>query len=292
MSRKSLIFFILVGVVFLFSQAATAVAAQKVTAILTASPKSYSGPCPAVIHFNGKITVTQPGRVQYKFIRSDGASAPVKTLSFNSAGSKNVGTTWTIGGPCLPSYAGWQAIQVVYPYPGKSNKAHFKMSCRDNQSDNRKKPELRVKFTAPSSAVAGTDIGSRMNLKVWNAGSAPAKGTVSAGANGYKVDLMLSTDTIVPPGLATYSPNFHEDVLLQGGRISVTQTLNPAQGKSYPVGAGIPADAPLAGTIFVQKSTRPTKSQSPMKVTMSIAAVFILKRDLKVVKSVRILLFP
>jgi len=253
MSKKNLIILIMAGVVFLFSQATTAVAAQKITATLTASPKSYSGPCPAVIHFNGKITVTQPGRVQYKFIRSDGASAPVKTLSFNSAGSKTVGTTWTLGGPGLPSYAGWQAIQVVHPYPVKSNKAHFKMSCRDDQSDSRKKPDLRVKFTAPSSAVAGTDIGSQVHLKVWNAGSAPAKGTVSAGANGYKVDLMLSTDTIVPPGPATYSPNFHEDVLLLGGRVSITQTLSPGQSKTYPVGAGIPADAPPGGNYLCAK---------------------------------------
>jgi hypothetical protein len=174
MSRKNYIILILAGVVFLFSQAATAVAAQKVTATLTASPKSYAGPCPAVIHFNGKITVTQPGRVQYKFIRSDGAAAPVQTLSFDGAGSKNVGTTWTLGGPGLPSYSGWQAIQVVYPYTVKSNKAHFKMSCRDGQSDSRKKPDLIISIInfSPGKPTTADEITFWVFVK--NVGNAPA----------------------------------------------------------------------------------------------------------------------
>jgi len=67
---------------------------------------------------------------------------------------------------------------------------------------------LKVKFTCPRSIVAGTDIGSQVKLKVWNAGNAPAAGTDTAGSNGYMVDLMLSTDTSVPAGWATYSPNF------------------------------------------------------------------------------------
>jgi hypothetical protein len=105
-------------------------------------------------------------------------------------------------------------------------------------------PDLKVKFTCPRGIMAGTDIGSQVKLKVWNAGHAPAAGTDTAGSNGYMVDLMLSTDTSVPAGWATYSPNFSEDVLLKGGRISNTKTLNPGQGKVYPVGGGIPADTP------------------------------------------------
>ena len=102
-------------------------------------------------------------------------------------------------------------------------------------------PDLQVRFTCPSTIVAGTDIGSQIKLKVWNSGKALAAGTDTAGRNGYMVDLMLSTDTNTPASWAVYSANFSEDVLLQGGRISNTKTLNPGQSQIYSVGGGIPA---------------------------------------------------
>lgn len=118
----------------------TASAAPEITASLSASPTSYSGKCPAVITFNGTITASAPVRVQYKFIRSDNANAPIKTLVFDKPGRKAVSTTWTLGGPGLPVYEGWQAIQIVYPQQITSNKAAFKVQCAGDQAG--KKPDL------------------------------------------------------------------------------------------------------------------------------------------------------
>ncbi|MDD2453981.1 MAG: hypothetical protein PHP80_05585, partial [Synergistaceae bacterium] len=54
-------------------------ASPVITARLRAAPVNYSGKCPATIRFNGEINVqgmtTSPLRVQYRFIRSDGAIA-------------------------------------------------------------------------------------------------------------------------------------------------------------------------------------------------------------------------
>jgi subtilase family serine protease len=58
------------------------------------------------------------------------------------------------------------------------------------------------------------------------------------------IDIVLSTDTNVPPGFATFSPNFSEDVLLLGARTSNTIDLAPGASKVYATGAGIPADTP------------------------------------------------
>lgn len=113
-------------------------AVQKVAATLTANPATFSGKCPAVITFNGQITVAEPGNIQYKFIRSDGANAPVQTLNFTRPGSKAVSTTWTLGGPGF-TYEGWEAIQVVYPQQVESNHANFKVQCA---SEEQKKPDL------------------------------------------------------------------------------------------------------------------------------------------------------
>lgn len=119
---------------FLFIGIGTVDAQPKISAKLTADPESYSGPCPTTIRFKGEITVTNitrpPLKLQYRFIRSDGASAPVKTLTFGKDGMRPVSTTWRLGGPGLPTYEGWQAIKVVYPQDVESNKANFKIECK------------------------------------------------------------------------------------------------------------------------------------------------------------------
>ena len=124
----------LISALFLFSSSEALYAQPKISAELKAIPETYSGRCPVTIKFQGKITVTNitrpPLKVQYKFIRSDGAFAPIRTINFIRDGSRAVNTTWTLGGPGLPTYEGWQAIKVVYPQDVESNKANFKIECK------------------------------------------------------------------------------------------------------------------------------------------------------------------
>jgi hypothetical protein len=101
----------------------------RVTATLGVKPPSYTGNCPALISFRGHIAVSQPTTVQYKFIRSDNAQAPVQTLNFPKAGTQEVTTTWQLGGAGLPTYSGWEAIQVISPVSVQSNKADFSIRC-------------------------------------------------------------------------------------------------------------------------------------------------------------------
>jgi hypothetical protein len=103
----------------------------RIKATLSASPVSYSGTCPALITFRGKITVSRPTTVQYKFIRSDNAQAPIQTLKFAKAGTQEVSTTWQLGGTSLPTYIGWQAIEVISPVSVQSNKASFNVRCAE-----------------------------------------------------------------------------------------------------------------------------------------------------------------
>jgi|GEM_PF-2046372 len=98
---------------------------RRVEATLSADPASYSGPCPATINFRGRISVSAPGQVQYRFIRSDRATAPVQTLNFPQPGSQEVTTTWRIG----RDYSGWVAIKVTSPLEVESEKANFEIKC-------------------------------------------------------------------------------------------------------------------------------------------------------------------
>jgi hypothetical protein len=96
---------------------------------LRADPFNYVGPCPVAIKFSGRISaVGGSGRISYKFLRSDGASAPIETLTFDTPASKDVSTTWTLGAP--GTYSGWQAIQIFDPQELKSNQAPFTIKCQ------------------------------------------------------------------------------------------------------------------------------------------------------------------
>ncbi len=108
----------------------TAAPAKVVSAVLNAAPAEYRGGCPAVITFNGTITVDKPGSVKYIFTRSDGAIDTItKTLLFKAAGTKPVTETWTLGGDVLPYYNGWEAIKILGRPPVFSKQAGFSVRC-------------------------------------------------------------------------------------------------------------------------------------------------------------------
>lgn len=108
-----------------------------------------------------------------------------------------------------------------------------------------KPPDLIVAFEGVGSElVAGRPLGPGAWTVARNTGTGPAPGTGS-GRDGYMIDVVLSTDEVVPQGFATYSASFREDVLLRGGRASNTTDL--AAGGSARFSAEndeVPADTP------------------------------------------------
>jgi hypothetical protein len=95
--------------------------------------EKLNGPCPAVLKFVGSVTVNAPGTVKYRFLRSDVAVGPVEILHFDAAGTKTVSTMWTLGGPDLMTYDGWQAIRVLSPNVLESDKALFSLRCEKSE---------------------------------------------------------------------------------------------------------------------------------------------------------------
>ena len=117
-------------------------------------------------------------------------------------------------------------------------------------TNNVKAIDLIVELREIDSGVAGEDISPNLEILASNIGGVTANGTESD-TESYMVDLILSTDTFVPKGYASYSPNFSEDVLLRGGRISNTPDL--LAGMSQAVSEGsytLPADTPT-GNYFL-----------------------------------------
>jgi hypothetical protein len=109
----------------------------RVTAIfLKADDARPTGACPVTVTWRGYIKVNGPCRVQYTFTRSDGANAPVETIEFREAGTREVSTTWTLGGSKLPDYRGWQALKVVYPHVMESSHetGSFEIHCGTSEA--------------------------------------------------------------------------------------------------------------------------------------------------------------
>jgi hypothetical protein len=101
-----------------------------VETFLRADPFDYVGTCPVTITFSGRISVAGgSGTVSYKFLRSDGASAPIQTLNFNGSGSQDISETWQIAGSGM-NYSGWEAIQIFDPQQMTSDRANFKIQCQ------------------------------------------------------------------------------------------------------------------------------------------------------------------
>jgi hypothetical protein len=99
-------------------------------ATVTASPSDFNGTCPAVITFSGRITTAGgSGTVKYRFFRGDGATGPIEALAFDAPGSKDVSTTWTLGGSGM-NYDGWEAIRILEPNETESAHASFRLHCQ------------------------------------------------------------------------------------------------------------------------------------------------------------------
>lgn len=103
----------------------------RVTGIsVRADPFQVTSVCPVTITFSARISVAGgAGPVKYQWLRSDSAVAPVQEVTFEGPGQQDVVETWTLGGPDLPSYTGWQAVQILSPSRLTSERANFTLTC-------------------------------------------------------------------------------------------------------------------------------------------------------------------
>lgn len=92
-------------------------------------------------------------------------------------------------------------------------------------------PDLTVEMYGRSDRLGGQTyaVGETVLIAfaVINQGDAIARGTNTAGTNGYMVDVIISTDNAAPVRFAVYSPSFREDALLLGQRYSNTDDIAP-----------------------------------------------------------------
>lgn len=122
---KSIKYFAVLAIVVGVLVGSPQLTAKVVKAEAFVTPANFTGPCPKRFEFAAKITVDKPGVVKYKWIRSDNAQAPLKTLVFKSPGTQKVTSYWQLSAQGTH----WKAVQVLAPNRMTSNKAVFKLKC-------------------------------------------------------------------------------------------------------------------------------------------------------------------
>jgi hypothetical protein len=121
--------FLIIAAALIFSVIfSTQLSAKVVSVKVWVTPTHFKGECPKKFEFKGSITADAPGEVQYKWIRSDGANAPVQTLNFARPGTQDVTSSWILGG-AGSNYNEWKAIEIVYPNTMVSQRAGFALIC-------------------------------------------------------------------------------------------------------------------------------------------------------------------
>lgn len=97
--------------------------------IETSVTPQTSNACSQTFSFTAKIYTNAALTVKYKWLRSDNATAPEQTLTFDGAGMQSVTSDWTLGQASGNQYNGWKRIEITSPVSTLSNKAEFTISC-------------------------------------------------------------------------------------------------------------------------------------------------------------------
>lgn len=98
--------------------------------IETSVDPTSSDACNKVFTFTSKIYTNAATTVTYKWLRSDGATGSVQTLTFTSGGMQTVSEQWSLGPLSASSHMnGWERIEIVTPNSTLGNQAPFTLSC-------------------------------------------------------------------------------------------------------------------------------------------------------------------
>jgi len=107
-----------------------------VTSVNTSvNPASYTGPCTDAggkridFTFSADIKTNGAGEVTYTWQRSDNATAPEESLTFNSAGTKTVTSTWSRWFHPGDNDTGWKRVYINNPNHQTFAQATFTVTC-------------------------------------------------------------------------------------------------------------------------------------------------------------------
>jgi len=116
------------------------------------------------LKFVGQVVSSASGQIQYRFMRSDSAISPVKSITVEAGKPQVVETTWQLSG----NVSGWMEVDILYPSALKSSQVEFKVACAAGQISapalktrpvvGKAPTQQKTQETAPSSRPSGKAI--------------------------------------------------------------------------------------------------------------------------------------
>jgi WD40 repeat protein len=97
---------------------------------VSAEPDNYYGPCPVRVRFSAIVTAIGNGTIKYRFVRNTGKAGPERSLAFESSGSKEINTTWKLGGKAFPTLSGTFHLEITSPQSLTSKEAVYNIRCQ------------------------------------------------------------------------------------------------------------------------------------------------------------------
>ena len=103
---------------------------------VSVNPANFNGTCTATMLFTFTAVINVPagspgGTVSYTWLRSDGATAPTESASFNpGATTQTVTTTWQLGAVWGNGSTFWEALKVTAPNSITSAHDTFSFVCQ------------------------------------------------------------------------------------------------------------------------------------------------------------------
>lgn len=106
---------------------------------LTVSPAAYQGPCPTSLVFEAEVDrPAPPGRLKYRFVRSDGVIGPVEEAVFKGSKTAKLTYVWRLG----RDFEGWVLLKIISPWTVESEKARFIVQCAAGRNPVSEEPPL------------------------------------------------------------------------------------------------------------------------------------------------------
>jgi hypothetical protein len=108
----------------------------EVIADLSTDQLTYTGTCPTVFPFKGRIYSNRAMTLHYRFIRSDDVRTVPVALKLEKNEKKEVNYSWELGDPSgSAEFNGWVFLQVILPTNMKtvSNVVNFKGTCTNRE---------------------------------------------------------------------------------------------------------------------------------------------------------------
>jgi hypothetical protein len=93
----------------------------------------HQGECPHTFEFLTYISAEGEGRVNYRWVRSDGFKSPIEFIVFGKARVEQIHTTWTLGQPGETHTGLWMMVEIISPQRLSSNKLELALYCEEEK---------------------------------------------------------------------------------------------------------------------------------------------------------------